>query len=176
MMMRIMTKKKPVTAAAPIQYFENIMRRLDPLADKIFINSIALSLSYSHILPWWCTGLWLGRDVILIGMAYRTAAIASKGSGNNVADPSSTPLKIKPSMMSKVNTLFQFCTIWTGLGCAAVGYQDVLFSSLVLVHDQHYLSISPMDGLCIATCGTTILSGLGYLDGKAMKKRKDMQS
>jgi cardiolipin synthase len=151
---------------------------LDPLADKIFINGIALSLSYTNIIPLWCTSLWLGRDVLLIGMAYRTAAIASQGSGNNVVDPASTPLKIKPSMISKVNTLFQFGTIWTGLGCAALGYQDVFSSSVLLTGggggEWYDWSISPMEGLCIVTCGTTILSGLGYLDGKAMKKRKDV--
>lgn len=145
---------------------------LDPLADKIFINGIAFSLTYSHILPWWCTSLWLGRDVILIGMAYRTVALATQGSGNNVADPSSTPLKIKPLMISKVNTLFQFGTIWTGLGCMAVGYQDMLFSSMAVVGEW---SLSPMDGLCMVSCGTTVLSGLGYMDGKAMKKRKDVK-
>jgi cardiolipin synthase len=150
---------------------------LDPLADKIFINGIALSLSYSDILPLWCTSLWLGRDVILIGMAYRMAAVATQGSGNNVADPASTPLKIQPMMISKVNTLFQFGTIWTGLGCVALGYQDVLFSSaMAVVMMGEEWSLSPMDGLCFVTCGTTIMSGLGYMDGKSMKKRKDMKS
>jgi hypothetical protein len=37
------------------------------------------------LIPWWCTGLWLGRDVLLIGMSYRTAAIASRGRDHAIA-------------------------------------------------------------------------------------------
>lgn len=37
------------------------------------------------LIPWWCTGLWLGRDVALIGMSYRTAALAAKGRNHAIA-------------------------------------------------------------------------------------------
>lgn len=134
---------------------------LDPLADKILINSIAVSLSYVDLLPWWSSTLWLGRDVLLVGMSYRMAAIAAKGRGHAVADPSRTPLKVSPTTISKVNTLFQFGTIGVALGLGAtdeIGY---------------YLSLDGMnfgliESLSYATAGTTILSGLSYIDGKSM--------
>jgi hypothetical protein len=46
---------------------------------------MALSLSHMALIPWWCTGLWLSRDVLLIGMSYRAAAIAAKGRDHAVA-------------------------------------------------------------------------------------------
>lgn len=137
---------------------------LDPLADKIFINSIAFSLSAVNIIPLWCAGLWLGRDTLLIGMAYRTAAIASVGKEHAVVDPSKTPLKIEPSMIGRVNTLFQFCTIGGALGIAASGDLDALQCIYI-----GGFALDPIRGMCYLTSLTTVLSGLGYLDGKSMR-------
>lgn len=49
---------------------------------------MALSLCYNQLIPWWCAGLWLGRDVVLIGMSYRAAAIAARGRDHAVAGKS----------------------------------------------------------------------------------------
>ncbi len=136
---------------------------LDPLADKILINSIAISLSYADILPIWSSALWLGRDVILVGMTYRVAAAAAKGMGYAIADPAKTPLKISPTMISKANTMFQFGTIGVALSLGAiceVGYSlNFGYSSFGLVESLSYV-----------TATTTILSGLSYMDGKSMIK------
>ena len=41
---------------------------LDPIADKVTLDGVALALSIRHGLPWWITGLLLLRDIgILIG-------------------------------------------------------------------------------------------------------------
>jgi phosphatidylglycerophosphate synthase len=93
---------------------------LDPLADKILINTLALSLAFAQlhpgvlsmdpitmdsdttivmnetILPLWCVLTWLSRDVLLIYFSYRAAEIAAQGRDHNVADPSQTPLKVDP--------------------------------------------------------------------------------
>jgi cardiolipin synthase len=138
---------------------------LDPLADKIFINSIAISLGVAEIIPLWCSALWLGRDVLLVGMAYRTAAVASRGKGYNVVDPSRTPLKIEPSMISRVNTVLQFGSIWGGVSMAAFG--DISTLGQISLGT---LSFTPIEGICYVASGTTVLSGLGYLDGSAMTK------
>ena len=96
---------------------------------------------------------WLGRDVILVGMSYRAAAIAAKGRGHAVADPSKTPLKVNPSFISKVNTVFQFGTISLGLGLAAFPDYTMMI----------YSDIDIMTAICGVTCGTTIWSGVGFL-------------
>lgn len=139
---------------------------LDPFADKIFINAIALSLGYVDIIPGWCASLWLGRDMLLIGMSYRAAAIAAEGKGHNVADPSKTPLEIKASTISKINTCFQFGTISSGLGFAAIGGDIGAFATTIL----STMDITPLEAMCYVTSGTTVISGLGYLDGNAMAK------
>jgi len=146
----------------------NLGTYLDPFADKIFINAIAVSLGYAGIIPSFCTGIWMGRDILIVGMAYHIAEKASEGRGHNVVDPSATPLKIIPSSVSKVNTFLQFGTIWMGLGMAA-GLDGGFLGEMVSVGS---ISMSPMDALCYSTCGTTIWSGLGYMNGKAMKIRK----
>lgn len=140
---------------------------LDPLADKIFVNSIAFSLSSVNILPLWSAGLWLGRDILLIGMSYRNAALSSVGRGHAVIDPSKTPLTIEPSTIGRINTLFQFCTIGGALGVAA--FADL--NALQCI-DLGGFTLDPVHGMCYLTCGTTVLSGLGYLDGKSMKNNK----
>jgi len=167
---------------------------LDPLADKILINTLALSLAlvqYHHpllldpsiidttpflsstttidcndsynnnhhqnsermaILPYWCVLTWLSRDVFLIYFSYRAAAIATQGRDHNVADPSRTPLKVDPSVISKVNTLLQFATIGSGIGLGL----DIV--SIPVVH-----------GLCYLSTTTTVMSGIHYLStGKAI--------
>merc|ERR1712238_310026 len=93
---------------------------LDPLADKLFINCVALSLLSVDILPIWSVGVWIGKDILLCVGTYRNAALAAKGSGHAVIDPSRTPLKIKPTLISQANTLLQFGTIWVGLGMASL--------------------------------------------------------
>lgn len=145
----------------------NLGTYLDPLADKIFINAIAVSMGYAGIIPLFCTGIWMGRDILLVGMAYHLAQKASEGGGHNIVDPSATPLKISPSTSSKVNTCLQFGTIWMGLAMAT-GLDSGVLGEVVSVG---MIDVTPMDALCYSTCGTTVFSGLGYMNGKAMKSR-----
>lgn len=36
---------------------------LDPIADKLLLNAIAVTLSLKREIPWWLTGLFVARDV-----------------------------------------------------------------------------------------------------------------
>lgn len=123
---------------------------LDPLADKFMINTLAVSLWYTALLPGPLVGIWLARDVGLIVTSFVFVANRTKG-GESVINPETTPLKVQPSTISKVNTVLQFCTISGGMAQPLVG----LDPNIVL-------------GLCWITGGTTILSGLGYIGGKSM--------
>lgn len=87
---------------------------LDPLADKILINVLSVSLWYSDILPTPLILLWLGRDVVLMGATYFMVSNKTK-SDQFVVDPLSTPLKVEPTNISKLNTAFQFLTLGVGL-------------------------------------------------------------
>ena len=147
----------------------NLGTYLDPLADKLFINAIAVSMGYAGIIPLFCTGMWMGRDILLVGMSYYIAKGASAGRSHNLVDPSRTPLKVVPSTVSKVNTILQFGTIWMGLGMAA-GLDGGIMGEVVTLGN---MNLTPMDALCYATCGTTVWSGVGYMNGKAMTIRKN---
>jgi len=142
---------------------------LDPLADKFFISVISCTMWYVDILPGALVGLWIVRDVGIVGSVYwlvRKETVRKRDSdttseSNNdhqqfaVMDPTNTPLKVRASMLSKINTTLQ-------IGLIALGIASEVPS----------IDISPdlLTALVWITAGTTIGSSLGYLDGSALKK------
>lgn len=133
---------------------------LDPLADKLIINTLAVSLGYQDILPIWIVSLWLARDVGLMATTYwwvRKNTDRSKGQA--VIDPGRTPLQVHPTNISKVNTVLQFFTLFGGIG---VGMMDGAGQDILL-------------GLCYITAGTTIASGVSYLGGSRLKMSTNMK-
>lgn len=147
---------------------------LDPFADKVLVNSMAVTLWWTGTLPGALVGLWLVRDVVMVGAVYSMVRLRSikeaekagrsdKGDTiqrNNkkiaVMDPRQTPLKVEASTLSKVNTTLQ-------IGLIALG----ISGDLIFVGGLHE-GVMPV--LCWMTAGTTILSSVGYLDFSAMKK------
>ena len=143
---------------------------LDPIADKVFISTLSLTLWYIGSLPGLLVGLWIARDIGIVGSVYwlvRKETIRIQNSKNlehdsndrnavAVMDPQNTPLKVQASFMSKVNTTLQ-------IGLIALGIAGEVPS----------IEIPPMlmTALIWITAGTTIGSSLGYLDGSAMKSR-----
>ena len=103
---------------------------LDPLGDKVIINILAFSLYSQSIIPLWAAGLWLARDIGLITTTYWFVRNQTDLKVDQaVIDPGRTPLKVKPTMISKVNTVLQFATIGGGIG---VGMMDGLGSNYLL--------------------------------------------
>jgi cardiolipin synthase (CMP-forming) len=87
---------------------------LDPMADKIIINVLSATLWYTGILPGPLVALWFSRDILLIvGSA---SFVRSQSKDNTHAfDPTVTPLKVNPTMTSKVNTALQFILLGVGI-------------------------------------------------------------
>ena len=141
---------------------------LDPIADKFFISILSLTLWYIGSLPGPLVGLWIARDVEIVGSVYwlvrketiriqRSKRLNENDSdSNNVAimDPQNTPLKVQASFTSKVNTTLQIGLIALGIAgeVPSIEIPPLLMTSLIWI-----------------TAGTTIGSSLGYLDGSAMK-------
>jgi cardiolipin synthase len=139
---------------------------LDPFADKFFISVMSLTLWYTGNLPGMLVGLWVARDVGIVGSVYwlvrretvrgRNGGDQSAGPHDHVAimDPRNTPLKVQASFTSKVNTTLQ-------IGLIALGIAGEVPS----------INIPPefMTYLIWITAGTTIISSIGYLDGSALK-------
>jgi len=109
---------------------------LDPLADKVLINSVAVSLCYCGILPTPLIFIWASKDVILLGgMGFyllkdqRTINFFH----NSVA---TKPLTVTPSMLGKINTGLQFATLAVGILTPVIPYylsESFLLQSLCLV-------------------------------------------
>lgn len=87
---------------------------LDPMADKIIINVLSISLWYTEILPTPLVGLWFAKDFLLIfGCA---AYVRTQSKDSSMAyDPVTTPLKVLPTKTSKINTALQFLTLGVGI-------------------------------------------------------------
>ena len=140
---------------------------LDPFADKFFISILSLTMWYTNSLPGMLVGLWIARDVGIVGSVYwlvrmetvrkRDDDVSTANNNNNIAvmDPTSTPLKVQASFLSKVNTTLQIGLI-----------------ALCIAGELPSVDIPPefMTSLIWITAGTTIGSSLGYLDGSALKK------
>jgi cardiolipin synthase len=124
---------------------------LDPLADKILINVLSISLWYSDILPTPLIVLWFGRDVALMGATYLLVKSETKSDGRFVVDPVNTPLKVEPTNISKINTVFQFLTLGVGMLQPVCGVPPGV-----------------LETLCWITGGTTIASAYSYVGGKSL--------
>jgi cardiolipin synthase (CMP-forming) len=81
---------------------------LDPLADKALIVSIYVALATVSVLPATITILVVARDVMIVG-AFMISLIMQK------------PIKVKPLMISKLNTAAQISFAAMVLGAKAFG-------------------------------------------------------
>jgi cardiolipin synthase len=80
---------------------------LDPLADKVLLVSIYISLGISEAIPRWLVILVVSRDFLIVG-----GVMLSWILGN--------PIKVKPLMVSKLNTVAQI--VLAGLVLASLGF------------------------------------------------------
>ncbi len=92
---------------------------LDPLADKALIVSIYLTLGINGDIPRWLVILVVSRDILIVG-----GIMLSWLMGN--------PLKIRPLLVSKLNTVAQIAFACVVLG--SLGFQiEVKMLKLVLM-------------------------------------------
>jgi len=133
------------------------------IADKLLINILSVSLWVNGTLPTPVVGLWLLKDVVLM-----TATVihvkSNTAKGLAVADPVTTPLKVQPTNISKINTALQFVTLAVGIvhPVAAAAAESAL---LVVVLPEYVLP-----ALCWLTGATTLASLGSYLGHSAFAK------
>jgi cardiolipin synthase len=107
---------------------------LDPLADKALLVSIYVAMAALNEIPLWLTILVVSRDVLIIGGVVLAWMLAA-------------PVEVKPSVVSKINTLAQ-------ITLAAVALGDLAFGpDLAMVRD----------GLAYVVAGLTIASAALYM-------------
>jgi len=81
---------------------------LDPLADKVLIVSIYVSLGIIEAIPRWLVILVVSRDLLIVG-----GIMLSMILGN--------PMKVRPLMVSKLNTVAQI--VFAAVVLAALGFR-----------------------------------------------------
>jgi len=142
---------------------------LDPLADKILINVLSVSLWYTGTLPTPLVALWFVKDAVLMTATYQYVAQQTSTARQQrakeqqqqqqqfsqtedadaddyyVADPLTVPLKVNPTWTSKINTALQFVTLSVGIVHPLVPLPEALTI------------------LCWTTGGTTLASALSYV-------------
>lgn len=83
---------------------------LDPLADKALIVSIYLTLGINGFIPSWLVILVVSRDILIVGGIMLSWVMGS-------------PLKIKPLLVSKLNTVAQIVFACVVLGALGFNYE-----------------------------------------------------
>jgi len=121
----------------------NLGRILDPLADKLLLNSAFVALGVARELPLWLVILVLSRDVIIITISLVMILMTSH----------------KPfpaTLYSKANTVAQVAT--------------VLLTLFVLIVPNEILTGMQLAGI-YSTAGLTVASGLQYASRAAERLR-----
>ncbi len=107
---------------------------LDPVADKVLLVSCFVMLTLLGHIPFWLLVIVVFRDVLIVG-------------GYLVLVMLETRVQMRPSRLSKLNTLFQICLV-----------------SLLLVRLAGLADLGPgIDALVYLVAATSVLSGTHYV-------------
>ncbi|XP_030635493.1 cardiolipin synthase (CMP-forming) [Chanos chanos] len=121
---------------------------LDPLADKILISVLYISLTYAQLIPAPLTALVISRDIALIAAVFyvRYKTVPPPVTLGKFFNPCYTTAQLKPTLISKINTAIQLFLVAVSLASPVFHYTDsVLLQSLWYV-----------------TALTTVASGYSY--------------
>uniref|UniRef100_A0A915PK22 cardiolipin synthase (CMP-forming) n=1 Tax=Setaria digitata TaxID=48799 RepID=A0A915PK22_9BILA len=121
---------------------------IDPVADKLFVTTLVVTLSYVELMPISLAFLIILRDAGLVvgGAVIRYKTVQRPVTFSRYFSPSVSPLQVTPTFVSKVNTVLQMCTIAGSLTASILGFTG------------HPVLAS----LYFGTAVTTVYSGLQY--------------
>jgi cardiolipin synthase len=105
---------------------------LDPLADKVLIVSIYVALGITEAIPRWIVILVVSRDILIIG-------------GLMLAWFLDKPMRVKPVLVSKLNTVAQ-----------------IVFASLVLAELAFEVQFDTVENLAMAVVAVLTLASVGF--------------
>lgn len=109
---------------------------LDPIADKVMLVAVFLTLGIQGLLPIWLVILAISRDILIVGAVILTWII-------------SEPIPMKPLLVSKANTVAQIALVCVVMG--AMAFELSLGASLNV--------------LIALVAGLTIMSTIAYILG-----------
>lgn len=99
---------------------------LDPLADKILISVLYVSLTYAELIPVLLTALVISRDIGLIAAVFwvRYKTVPPPVTLSKFFNPCYTTAQLKPTLFSKVNTAIQLLLVAASLAAPVFHYTD----------------------------------------------------
>ncbi|XP_051501891.1 cardiolipin synthase (CMP-forming)-like [Myxocyprinus asiaticus] len=106
---------------------------LDPLADKILISVLYVSLTYAQLIPAPLTALVISRDIVLIAAVFyvRYKTVPPPVTLSKFFNPCYTTARLNPTLISKINTAVQLFLVAASLASPVFHYTDsVLLQSL----------------------------------------------
>ncbi|XP_033734541.1 cardiolipin synthase (CMP-forming)-like isoform X2 [Pecten maximus] len=122
---------------------------LDPVADKLLVSILTVTLSVAELLPVPLTCVIIGRDALLIaaGFYLRYITLPPPKNLKRYFDVTHATVTILPSTLSKWNTGLQICLIAASMAAPVFGYVDHVY----------------LQGLWYLTGATTMASGIQYV-------------
>jgi cardiolipin synthase len=93
----------------------------DPIADKVLLSAIYISLGVAAAMPWWMVAVVFGRDVLILAMAAYGLAFTRLR-------------KFPPSVWGKISTFFQIAAALVVMGAhAGIAAPVTLALSLMVI-------------------------------------------
>jgi cardiolipin synthase len=92
---------------------------LDPLADKALIVSIYVTLGVNGLIPRWLVILVVSRDIMIVGGVMLSWLVGS-------------PVKVKPLLVSKLNTVAQIVFACVVLGSLGFNFEVPLLNLVLM--------------------------------------------
>jgi len=122
---------------------------LDPMADKVLVGTMFLTLTYIDLIPIYLTGLIICRDLVLIGAAFQIhyMSIPKPRTLSKLFDVTNTNVQLAPMFISKVNTTVQLVMVCATLAAPVFDFVD------------H----SALEALWWLTTSTTVTSAIAYI-------------
>ncbi|XP_045776665.1 probable cardiolipin synthase (CMP-forming) isoform X2 [Maniola jurtina] len=125
---------------------------LDPMADKILIATLFISLTWQDLIPLSLTLLIVARDAALVaaGFVIRYISLPPPKTLSRYFDVTHATAQLAPTFISKMNTAVQLLLVGTTLASPVFGYVD---------HPA-------LTALCGLTAASTVVSAISYLISK----------
>jgi cardiolipin synthase (CMP-forming) len=92
--------------ARRLQQASRVGAYFDPLADKVLLSVIYISLGIAHDIPWWMVAVVFGRDLLILAMAACGLLFTSVRA-------------FPPSIWGKISTFLQIAAALTVMGARA---------------------------------------------------------
>ncbi|XP_006870465.1 PREDICTED: cardiolipin synthase [Chrysochloris asiatica] len=106
---------------------------LDPLADKILISILYVSLTYADLIPVSLTYMIISRDIMLIAAVFyvRYRTLPTPRTLAKYFNPCYATARLKPTFISKVNTAVQLILVAASLAAPVFNYADSIYLQIL---------------------------------------------